>query len=217
MKHFSSKAGFTLLELLVSSAILSIVMMVLLTSVSTGLSLWRSTEQKVSVDREGRTAMHILEEDLRGMVNPSNTSLMPRFDTLRDAQRPLRFLTVKPKDYQANQADVGDVCFVEYRYISNALSRASLDSEATFAAMTNGSFPTNNLIFEVLATNILQFRVWAWDAAGNAATNASSARVIDYLMEVVDAKGLENFRRNPNLPLVGQQYFSGRAAVPPPR
>jgi hypothetical protein len=36
-------------------------------------------------------------------------------------------------------------------------------------------------------------------------------------MEVVDAKGLENFRRNPNLPLVGQQYFSGRAAVPPPR
>lgn len=218
MKHFSSKDGFTLLELLVSSAILSIVMMVLLTSVSTGLSLWRNTEQKVSVDREGRTAMHILEEDLRGMVNPSNTSLMPRFDTNRDAQRPLRFLTVKPKDYQTNEAaDVGDICFVEYRYISNALSRASLDSAATFAAMTNGSFPTNNLVYEVLATNILQFRVWAWDAAGNAATNASSARVIDYLMEVVDAKGLENFRRNPSLPLIGQQFFSGRAAVPPPR
>lgn len=218
MKHFPSKNGFTLLELLVSSAVLGIVMMVLLTSLSTGLSLWRSTEQKVAVDREGRTAMHILQEDLRGIVNPSKTNLMPRFDTLRDAPTPLRFLTVKPKDYQANEAaDVGDICFVEYRYISNALSRASLDSAATFAAMTNGSFPTNSLVFEVLATNILQFRVWAWDAAGNAAINASSARVIDYLMEVVDAKGLENFRRNPNLPLIGQQYFSGRAAVPPPR
>lgn len=209
--------GFTLLELLVSSAVLAIIMMVLLTSASTGLSLWRNTEQRVSVDREARTAMHLLAEDLAGILNPTNTSLQPRFDANRDAVTPMRFLTVKSSDYQTNPAvDVGDVCFVEYRFQSNALSRASVDSSATFQAMRNNAMPTNDLTFEVLATNILQFRVWAWDAAGNPATG-SAVRAVDYLIEVVDAKGLDNFRRNPNLPLIGQQYFSGRGAVPSPR
>jgi prepilin-type N-terminal cleavage/methylation domain-containing protein len=214
--NVSEARGFTLLELLVSSAVLGIVMMALLASASTGLSLWRNTEQKVSVDREGRTAMHILSDDLAGVINLSTAALQPQFDTRRDAATPLRFLTLKPRDYQLGEADLGDVCYVEYRFVSNAVSRASVDSSATFADMSEGKLPTNNLQFEVLATNVLQFRVWAWDAAGSPAAG-SDARVVDYLMEVVDAKGLENFRRDPNLPLIGQQYFSGRGAVPPPR
>lgn len=217
MRKPEQSNGFTLLEVLVSSAILGIMMMVLLTSASTGLSLWRNTEERVSVDREGRTAMHLISEDLAGMLNFTNTSLQPQFDANRDAVTPMRFFTVKPTDYQSNSAvDVGDVCFVEYRFQSNALSRASVDSSTTFQAISNNVMPTNNLTFEVLATNVLQFRVWAWNAAGNPAIG-SAARAVDYFMEVVDAKGLDNFRRNPDLPLIGQQYFSGRAAVPPPR
>jgi prepilin-type N-terminal cleavage/methylation domain-containing protein len=213
----SSIQAFTLLELLVSAAILGIVMMVLLVSASTGMSLWRSTEQKVAVEREGRTAMHIIAQDLAGIVNMTNPGLQPFFDAERDASTPLRFLTLKPVDYQDDPArDTGDVCFVEYRFANNALTRASVDSAATFAALREGRLPDNDLEFEMLATNILQFRVWAWNGAGQPATG-SDVRAVDYLMEVVDAKGLENFRLNPNLPLLGQQYFSGRGAVPPPQ
>lgn len=209
--------GFTLLELLVSSAVLGIVMMTLLASASTGLSLWRTTEQSVSVDREGRTAAHLLSEDLSSIVNLSNTALQPRFDIARDAETPLRFLVLRPRDYQENpDSDVGDVCYVEYRFANNALSRAFVGSEDTFAQLREGRLPTSGLKFEILATNVLQFRVWAWDAAGQP-TNGWGTRVVDYLMEVVDARGMENFRRNPELPLVGQQYFSGRAAVPAQR
>jgi prepilin-type N-terminal cleavage/methylation domain-containing protein len=217
-KQRQSFAGFTLLELLVSSALLGIVMMALLASASTGLSLWRNTEQRVSVDREGRTAMHVLSEDLAGIINPSSAALQPRFDTNRDAATPMAFLTVRPRDYQADpdKADFGDVCYVQYRFTSNALSRASVDSAKAFAELRNNELPTNNLSFEVLATNVLQFRVWAWDAEGRPVDGADT-RVVDYLMEVVDAKGMDNFRRNPDLPLVGQQYFSGRGAVPLPR
>lgn len=217
MKYGGKARGFTLLELLVSSAVLGMLMMVLLTSASTGLSLWRNTEQRVSVDREGRTAMHILREDLAGIVNLTNLTLQPQFNATREAVTPLRFFAVKPRDYQADPAvDVGDVCFVEYRYESNSLSRASLDSKETFDALKAGQMPAANLRFEMLATNLLQFRVWAWDAAGNPA-NGSAVRAVDYLAEVVDTKGMDNFRRDPNLPLVGQHYFSGRAAVPAPQ
>jgi prepilin-type N-terminal cleavage/methylation domain-containing protein len=208
--------GFTLLEILVSSALLGIMMMVVLTSASTGLSLWRNTEERVSVDREGRTAMHLISEDLAGILNFTNTSLLPQFEINTNAVIRMRFFTVKPADYQTNTADVGDVCFVEYRFENNALSRASVDSSATFQAIRGNVMPTNNLTFEVLATNLLQFRVWAWNASGSPATG-SAVRAVDYLMEVVDAKGLDNFLRDTNLPLTGQQYFSGRAAVPSPR
>ena len=218
MKTRATCRAFTLIELLVSSAILAIVMMVLLTSVTTGLSLWRNTEQRVSVDREGRSAMHLLAEDLGGIVNLTNANLQPQFVITRDAAIPLRFLTLKSFDGQTNSAsDVGDVCYVEYRYEFNALKRAMVGSKDTFAAITSGKLPeVDSGSFEMVATNLLQFRVWGWDASGNPATG-SAARAVDYLMEVVDAKGLDNFRRNPNLPLVGQQYFSGRGAVPSPR
>ena len=97
MKNPAAENAFTLIELLVSSGILAIVMMVLLTSMSTGLSLWRNTEQKVSVDRDGRTAMQLLAEDLAGIVNLNNPSLQPQFDTSSNAVTPLRFLTLKPR------------------------------------------------------------------------------------------------------------------------
>jgi prepilin-type N-terminal cleavage/methylation domain-containing protein len=223
MKKPASLGAFTLIELLVSSAILAIVMLVLLTSVSTGLSLWRGTDQKIAVDREGRTAMHLLAEDLAGIVNLTDAGLQPRFEVSASQDipvTPLRFLTLKPLDFQTNTSDVGDVCFVEYRYENNALRRATVGSSNTFLAIKGGNLPTVSAgDFEIVATNLLQFRVWAWDAAGNPALG-SAARVVDYFMEVVDQKGMENFRRDINAPnalLIGQQYFSGRAAVPPPR
>lgn len=222
MKNPSGENAFTLLELMVSSAVLGIVMMVLLTSVSTGLSLWRNTEQKVSVDREGRVAMQLLAEDLAGIVNFTNPSFEPRFDGATNAFTPLRFLTLKSGDYQTNPTtDTGDICYVEYRFENNALKRAMLGSAATFSALRTGAAPQilSSNDFETLATNLLQFKVWAWSSSGAAVTN-SAARAVDYRMEVVDAKGMENFRRNNNITntlLIGQQFFSGRAPVPAPR
>jgi len=212
-------AGFTLVELLVSSAVIGMLMVVLLGVTSTSLSLWRGAEEAITVDREGRAAMNWLSQDLGNMVVPP-AALRPEVDLATNAAVPLRFLTSKPADYQrADEGDVGDVCFVEYRFRDNALWRGFAGSAATLAALPE--FPqVPEEEFEVLATNVLQFKVWQWDREGNPLTGDALASTMDVRLEVVDAKDLDNFRRNPAL-LEAQgyrsrKYFLTRQAVPSP-
>jgi len=212
--------GFTLLELLVSSAVIGMLMMVLLGVTSTSLNLWRASEEAIAVDREGRAAMALLAQDLGSIVVPEQAP-RPEVDDAVNAAVPLRFLTTKPVDYQrATDGDVGDVCFVEYRFRDNALWRGFAGSAATFAALPD--LPTlEDEDFEVLATNVLQFKVWQWDREGNPVTGNGAAATMDTRLEVVDAKDMDNFRRNPALleaqGFKSRKYFFTRHAVPPPQ
>jgi prepilin-type N-terminal cleavage/methylation domain-containing protein len=208
-------SGFTLLELLVSSALIGVVMLALLTATTTSLGLWNNTEERIAVDREGRMAVHLISQDLENLANIDSDDLAPLFDVTKNAAVPMQFLTLRPTDYQDDLADKGDICYVEYRFINNALLRAFVGSSQTFEALQANSLPKDSLNFEVVATNILQFRIWAWDERGEHA-QGSAVRAVDFMIEVVDPKGMANFRQNPNLPLVGQQYFSSRAAIPAP-
>lgn len=211
--------GFTLLELLVSSAVIGMLMMVLLGVTSTSLNLWRGSEEAISVDREGRTAMALLSQDLANIVIPSG-DLRPEVDEATNAAAPLRFLTTKPLDYQdTDDGDVGDVCFVEYRVRNNALLRGFAGSAKTFAALPDfPDVPDNE--FEVLATNVLQFKVWQWDRDGKPLAGGAPAATMDVRLEVVDAKDLDNFRRNPALLSAqgyrSRKYFFTRHSVPLP-
>lgn len=143
-----------------ASAVLSIVMAILLGTLTSSLSLWRTTEAGISAGREGRAMELLLAQDLANAVLPSNSALWPEVtsDTLR-------FLTMRSQDYQGGSGGVGDVCFVEYKVQDDAdnadpqflaLTRAFVGSAQTFAALKNGSFPsTGGVSAELLAANIV--------------------------------------------------------------
>ena len=215
-----SPGGFTLVELMVSSAVIGMLMLVLLGVTSTSLNLWRGSEEAIAVDREGRTAMSLLAQDLANLVVPARNP-RPEVDEATNAAVPLRFLTAKPADYQkAAGGDSGDVCYVEYRFRDNALLRGFAGSSATFAALPE--FPeVPDDEFEVLATNVLQFKVWQWDQNGQPVAAETPAATMDVRLEVVDAKDLDNFRRNPAIVeaqgFKSRKYFFTRHSVPPPR
>lgn len=132
-------AAFSLLEVLVASAVLSIVLTVLLGALTTSLGLWRNTESKLQVDREGRAATLMLVQDLSGTMLPANSNLWPRVSSDY-----LQFLTFKPSDYQ-RPGDKGDICFVEYHVNKQdgTLLRKFLGSKDTYdTILAPGKFPS---------------------------------------------------------------------------
>lgn len=114
----SSTRGFTLIEVLVSAAVLAIVLAVMFTALSTSVSLWRNTDNKIVADREARAVEMLLVRDLGNVVMPATNSLWPRIATNRvgqDSAFYLKFLTAAPGDFQSSSgAQTGDVCYVEY-------------------------------------------------------------------------------------------------------
>lgn len=150
--------AFTLLEVLVASAVLAIVMAILLSTLTTSISLWRTTESSIAAGREGRAGELLLAQDLANALVPTNPSLWPQV-----APDTLSFLTLRPSEYQGGAGDVGDLCFVQYKVEDDpdnadpnfiALTRAFVGSAATFAALRNGSFPTPTNA-QLLAANIV--------------------------------------------------------------
>ncbi len=226
-------AAFTLLEVLVASAIMGIVMFVLVSTANTSMQLWRNSSEKIAVDREGRTGLSILAWDLQNLIQPQNTNLRPKLQTNGNADIPLRFLTLKPSDYQNTNTDFGDVCFVEYRYSNYAILRRFVGSAATFASLRNGELPTNNVQaseFQVLATNVWQFRVWGHQSTSQLVEYNDSGdqrnytnqllRSIEYRVEAYDSKYMQMYRDNPQLAQAqgykSRKYFQAIQPVPPP-
>lgn len=146
------------MELLVSMAVLSIVLLVLLQTTTASLNMWRDSERKMSAGREGRGALQLIDQDVKSMFAPTNPALRP---TLVGSNA-FRFLALKPLDFQDinNPGNVGDVCYIEYRITNNAIERGTVDSKLTFDALTNSSpsFPTP-IMFHIVATNVID-AVW---------------------------------------------------------
>lgn len=217
MKRLCAQCGFTLVELLVSSAIIGIVMMVLLTVTSTGLRLWNSSEAGINVDSEGRGAQAMLALDLQSAIVPASSALWPKVDTKTNAAVPLRFLTLLPADYQdsLNGKDIGDVCYVEYRYDSptRTVRRGYAGSADTFAALPNFPAVTN---FEILATNIPQIKVWAWDKSGNPATTTPPSS-IEVRFEILDSKEMQNMDVAAAQGYRSRRYYFSRYSLPSPQ
>jgi len=146
MKHVKSikpgsTAAFTLVEVLVASAVLGIVMAILLGTLSTSTVLWRNTEGKLSADREGRAAELLFTQDVANAVMTTNMSTWPLVEG-----GAIRFLTTKPLDYQDNSVDTGDICLVEYSVDpnDNTLVRSFIGSSETFpmiASAVSGGKP----------------------------------------------------------------------------
>jgi prepilin-type N-terminal cleavage/methylation domain-containing protein len=185
-----SMNGFSLLEVLVASAVLGVVMLVLLNTLSTSLSLWRTTESKSSADREARASQLLLAQDLASVVMPANPELWPRIVTNRTGRVNvlyLKFLTAKPPDYQSTSEDAGDVCYVEYAVLPSTngpgseLRRLFWPSGKTFSeVISKTNFPSapppaqfQSLGLNLLPTNRLAARGLGGGNLANEANNTN--------------------------------------------
>ena len=153
-------AAFTLIEVLVSSAVMAIVLAVMFSALSTSMSLWRNTDNKIISDREARAAHLMLRRDLASVVVPAATNLWPRLVT-NEGTIFLQFLTAAPSDAQpAAAGNVGDVCYVEYSIPrgTDKVMRFTLGSEETFVSIIRSnsfrSSPDTNRA-QILAANVL--------------------------------------------------------------
>ena len=154
-------AAFTLIEVLVSSAVMAIVLAVMFSALSTSMSLWRNTDNKIISDREARAAHLMIRRDLASVVVPAATNLWPRLVANDDKTIFLQFLTAAPSDAQpAAAGNVGDVCYVEYSIPrgTNKVMRFTLGSEETFVSIIRSnsfrSSPDTNRA-QILAANVL--------------------------------------------------------------
>jgi prepilin-type N-terminal cleavage/methylation domain-containing protein len=163
--------GFTLLELLVSAALIGVIMMIMLTATSTSMAIWRNSERAISVDREGRNAVALISDDMANMLGVSESApdyLQPQIAVWKDLVF-LEFFVLRPRDYQAEgNGNDGDLCYVRYRYRDRRIERAMVDSAETFAAIANSQRPaTGEDDFEVLSENLPNFTVSTYDGQGN--------------------------------------------------
>jgi prepilin-type N-terminal cleavage/methylation domain-containing protein len=129
--------GFTLVELLVAMSITTILLLTMLQVTAWSLNLWRSSEGKNAAGREGQGALQLIRQDLQTMIVPTNTNFWPQVV----GSNGVRFLALKPKDFQANDGGDGDVCFVEYRYTTHAIERGSVALQANGTAVPSGQAP----------------------------------------------------------------------------
>lgn len=151
--------GFSLIELLVSSAILAVLMMILLGTLSGMLTLWRTTDHKITADREGRAAHLLLSQDLMNAIMTESSALWPRLVTNSGVVF-LQFLTLKSQDYQSPADDVGDVCFVEYAFdpTERRLVRRFFGSKQTYEEiLQSNAFPAPSISGgQLVAENVLK-------------------------------------------------------------
>jgi prepilin-type N-terminal cleavage/methylation domain-containing protein len=201
--------AFTLLELLVSAAILGIVMFVMLAAVDTSMRLWKTTQDKINVDREARTAFSLIADDLKNMINPPAPIPQPIFQNPDNTGKFMEFLVLKPTEYQSEgDENRGDVCYVRYRFQGNKILRAFADSKPTFDALKNNQFPASDAVEEVLAVNIRSVAVGTQGPGGVA--NTLPQRSLYYSIEATEPA---SFGPNPP-PVKNRQYFTATASIP---
>lgn len=235
--------GFSLLEVLVASAILSVVLVVLLSTLSTSLALWRNTESKAAADREARGAELLLVEDMAGVLLPAEPDLWPRVTGSGD-NNVLQFLTTKPADYLPEEP--GDVFFVEYWVdaATGTMRRAILNSRETYdTVLESGQFPAgksggddqllaSNLLVsnqdaarglgpvqrtEANNTNFILLNASLLPFSGSpSANNVPSAVEVNFAVADPDILRNRELLENPNYVLRNAGLYSTRFRLPPP-
>ena len=179
--------GFTLIEVLVSSAVLAIVLAVMFSALSTSMSLWRNTENKIVADREARAVELLLGRDLANVIMPPATNFWPRVTNINNVSY-LKFLTATPADAQpATAANAGDVCYVEYAVLPSTngpgreVRRLFWPSSKTYTdVLRAGAFPGPQAAnqFESLGLNLLPTNSMAARGLGDLASEINNTNFI---------------------------------------
>jgi prepilin-type N-terminal cleavage/methylation domain-containing protein len=184
--------GFTLIEVMVSAAILAIVLAVMFSALSTSMSLWRNTDNKIVADREARAIELLLARDLANVVMPPATNFWPRIITNRVGRENvyyLKFLTATPADAQpATGGNTGDICYVEYAVLPSTTNgpgrevrRLFWPSRKTYTdVLSRGTLPGPQTAdqFESLGLNLLPTNTWAARGLGELVNEANNTHFV---------------------------------------
>lgn len=232
VRSLAAAAGFTLLELLVSAAMIGVIMMIMLTATSTSMAIWRNSERAIAVDREGRNAISLISDDFANMLPVSESApdyLQPKLAVWKDLVF-AEFFVLRPRDYQvAGAGNDGDVCYVRYRYRDQKIERALADSAESFAALKSKKAPAP-AEFEVLSENLPEFQIIAYDELGadlkpeKNAEDVKQVRFVGLSLGALDQDEARNAEQGVKLKesgtsselLSSKQYFSNFYTVPRP-
>jgi prepilin-type N-terminal cleavage/methylation domain-containing protein len=183
----TASPGFTLIEVMVSAAILAIVLAVMFSALSTSMSLWRNTDNKIVADREARAVELLLARDLANVIMPAATKFWPRV-TNSGGVFYLKFLTATPADGQpATAGNTGDVCYVEYAVLPSTngpgreVRRLFWPSSKTYTdVLSTGALPGPQAAdqFESLGLNLLPTNTMAARGLGNLVNEANNTNFV---------------------------------------
>lgn len=218
--------AFTILEVLVSTAILGIVMLVMLASIDTGMRLWKTTQDKISIDREGRYAMFQISRDLQNMITPPTPAPTPFFKNIGEGNgKFMEFFLIKPSDYQepdsAGEKNVGDVCYVRYKLQDNKILVYYEDSEKTFESLKNNRFPSvedGDENWETLALNVRRVGAITQNSKGEYQLAGENGYTSDIrsLFCYIEINDPASFGPNPAPTQTRKsQYFTVTSSIPP--
>lgn len=170
--------AFTLLELLVAMAVMSVLVVMLMSMVDNASKLWRANESRVESYREARAALNLITSDLKSIYSSTNANYFRtngtgfNFSTDTNDGR-IFFIAALPMSAQES-GNKSDLCEVGYylTYTNNSvlnpssasaysLYRYFRSSDATFTNLTipaqQFTYTTTNA--ELLARNISSFKV----------------------------------------------------------
>jgi prepilin-type N-terminal cleavage/methylation domain-containing protein len=177
MKRRNRKA-FTMLELLVAMALLTILVVMLFGMVDAATKLWRENENNVDAYREARAALNVITDDLKGLIASTNTNffatnfvgIAPTDAAVNKSS--LFFLTPFPSSAQPtnNRSDIGAVGYYLRWTKQNSgfgttdagdtittngfhLFRAIYSGDLVFSNVANGLSPLQDLAQHGKTTN----------------------------------------------------------------
>lgn len=170
------RQAFTLVELMAAMTVLSLLMVALVAMLDQAMRGWQSAQRGMDARREVRTALQLLESDLKGMVVGTGRPAFVVEDSTTLSSR-LTFLTLLRTNAQETN-NPGDVAAVQYYIDTNAagsfrLYRRLASSRGVYsnlAAQANITTPDallgTNTIPEELAGNVVYFRaeLKRWDS-----------------------------------------------------
>jgi prepilin-type N-terminal cleavage/methylation domain-containing protein len=188
--------GFTLIEILVASAVMALLVGLVITITSQVLNVWNRSGGRLSANQEARIAMEMLTQDLETAVfrNRRSAADDSEWFFLRNVEIPgaSSINTVALKlfspalDRPAPADEPGDICAISYELkqvdlIGSpatgqprfALFRQLNDPQSTFDTMLGGSIDAwgNNISEEdYLVANIVEFNIRLYQANGDLIT-----------------------------------------------
>jgi prepilin-type N-terminal cleavage/methylation domain-containing protein len=213
------RRAFSLLEVLVAMAVLSLVLVLLLSVTNNASKLWRANENRVDSYREARAAINTIADDLASLCVSTNTAYFAVTpESGADADLPavttgattsgmngkLFFLTALPADAQETGKNKSDLCTAGYflAYDKTALTgkgvasynlyRYFRSSDDTFTALKTGK-PFTTVDTDTSSTSTQGAEVLA--------KNITGFEVKPYTIDAANPEKLQPFQKSADTPV----------------